>query len=408
MYLAKYLLSIEEFMEKEKGEALMERAFLCVDETRRRRAEGMRPGHARAASLGAGLLLQLAVREACAFEESGDRRPENRNMDSSMNGSANADRCGDMGGSADDDMRGVSRGMNGSEGAENCRGINGSADGTRQNNRCSRNGTMAEQKAADAMKKKTCMPDRNAVSREDAWVEHRKEGYMADVSWESGKEAKKDTTELFAEGTGRQDICTEREMRSGRKPGKYISNIKRYSVNKLLEILYDSPPVPLSYVYKQQGKPYFTDLPFYFNLSHSGGYVLCVLSTEEIGADIQRQEGKDVKKLAGKFYSPDEAAAIERAGEAGGAGEKLFYRLWARKEAYGKLTGRGVAAVLKEDLLPSRDAVLPERAGTSSRAEPFCDGRAILPGMTDLPDGSHLIWEECDMEDYSIAICRYG
>ena len=329
MYLAKYLLSIEEFMEKEKGEALMERAFLCVDETRRRKAEDMRPGQARAASLGAGLLLQLAVREACAFEESGDRRPENRNLDSSRNGSANADRCGDMGSSADDDMRGVSRGMNGSEGAdngsgmngsesaENGSGINGSVDGTRRSDRGSRNSTMAGQKANE-------------------------DGKAATLKW----------------------------------------GLRRYSAAQLLAYIESGSVLPLAYKYGENGKPYFTDLPFYFNLSHSGDYVLCVLSTEEIGADIQRQEGKNVKKLAGRFYSPDEAAAIERAGEAGGEGEKLFYRLWARKEACGKLTGRGVAAVLKEDLLPVRDAVLPE--------------------------GNHLIWEECDMEDYSIAICRYG
>lgn len=369
MYLAKYLLSIEEFMEKEKGEALMERAFLCVDETRRRRTEGMRPGRARAATLGAGLLLQLAVREACAFEESGDRRPVNRDMDSSMNGSANADSCGDMGGGADGDMRGVSRGMNGGEGADNGRGINGSVDGTRRSDRGSRNGTMAGQKANE-------------------------DGKAATLKW----------------------------------------GLRRYSAAQLLAYIESGSVLPLAYKYGENGKPYFTDLPFYFNLSHSGDYVLCVLAMEEIGADIQRQEGKDVKKLAGRFYSPDEAAAIERAEEAGGAGEKLFYRLWARKEAYGKLTGRGVAAVLKEDFLPfrdafqpegigafsqnafqleggvllSRDAVQPERAGTSSRAGSSCDGRTTLPGITDLPDGSHLIWEECDMEDYSIAICRYG
>ena len=63
-YIAKYLLAIEEFMDTEKGEALMERAFLRVDEARREKAERMKTPAGRAACLGAGLLLRYAVAEA--------------------------------------------------------------------------------------------------------------------------------------------------------------------------------------------------------------------------------------------------------------------------------------------------------------------------------------------------------
>ena len=66
MYVARYLLDIEEFMDAENGEALLARAFLRVDEERGEKARRMRPGRARAASLGAGLLLQIGVREAVA------------------------------------------------------------------------------------------------------------------------------------------------------------------------------------------------------------------------------------------------------------------------------------------------------------------------------------------------------
>ena len=284
MYLAKYLLSIEEFMEKEKGEALMERAFLCVDETRRRKAEDMRPGQARAASLGAGLLLQLAVGEACAFRGRGGRSLAGCDRDSAMNGNMDS-------------------GVNGSFGRDAGGDESGAAAG-------------------------------------------------AALIW----------------------------------------GLRQHSAARLLAHLEKEPHVSLAYKYGENGKPYFQDLPFYFNLSHSGDYVICVLSTEEIGADIQRQGGKNTGKLAGRFYSPQEEAAIAQAKE---AGEKLFYRLWSRKEAYGKLTGKGVAAVLQEDLM-------------TSRAEFLCDGSVTLPRITDLPDGSRLVWEECDMEDYSIAVCRYG
>lgn len=252
--MAKYLLSIEEFMDKESGEALLGRAFLYVDEERERKARRMRPGLAQAASLGAGLLLQLGVREAMA--EAG---PEF---------------------------------------------------------------------AVQAM-----------------------------------------TAGVQLEGQNASRI------------------IKRYSAKQLIESLCGKPPIPLAYVYGKEGKPYVRDLPFYFNLSHSGSYVLCAISGVEIGVDIQQHSGKDVGKLARRFFPERECAALEQAGE---ERERLFYRLWARKEAYGKLTGKGIADALGVNLLPG--AALPEKAV-----------------FTALPEGRCLVWEESDvLKEYSIAFCRYG
>lgn len=273
MYVAKYLLSIEEFMDKKNGEALLGRAFLHVDEERERKARRIRPGQAQAASLGAGLLLQAAVRDAMAAGESG----------------------------------------------------------------------LAE-------------------------------------------------------------MLENKDM------------IKHYSVNQLLESLRDRRPVPLAYVYGKEGKPYFRDLPFYFNLSHSGSYVLCVISAGEIGADIQQHGGKNVGKLARRFFTERECMALEQMGrelertaleqaggelertaleQAMGERERLFYRLWARKEAYGKLTGKGIVDALGMDMLPKE----------------VLQGEA-LPGSAEstiLPDGRGLVWEESDvLEGYSIAFCQFG
>lgn len=192
---------------------------------------------------------------------------------------------------------------------------------------------------------------------------------------------------------------------SGNRPnGDMSSGLMRYSVTELLERLEDVPCFSLAYRYGENGKPYFVDFPFYFNLSHSGDYVLCGVSQEEIGADIQQHWGKNVEKIAGRFFSKQEVAALEKAGE---EKERLFYRLWARKEAYGKLTGKGVAGVLEMELLPW------EPQGSDDLESAHFDA-------TILPVGRRLLWEEFNImkevpfgvdrhleDSYSIAFCRF-
>lgn len=106
------------------------------------------------------------------------------------------------------------------------------------------------------------------------------------------------------------------------------------------ELLLESHGVrPLTYRYGQNGKPYFEDIPLYFSISHSGDYVLLAVSGQEIGADIQKMRDFQVEKLASRFFAPEESEQKDEAG---------FFRLWVRKEAWGKLTGQGVFRVLEE------------------------------------------------------------
>ncbi|MCR4896839.1 MAG: 4'-phosphopantetheinyl transferase superfamily protein [Lachnospiraceae bacterium] len=104
-----------------------------------------------------------------------------------------------------------------------------------------------------------------------------------------------------------------------------------------------------------QGKPYFADgtLPK-FNITHSGDYVLLALSDAEVGIDLQEHRGLKLQETADRFFSPEEAEALRRAGEEKPA---LFYRLWTRREAYGKAFGCGVLPVMGKNYL---DLLNPE------------------------------------------------
>lgn len=149
------------------------------------------------------------------------------------------------------------------------------------------------------------------------------------------------------------------------------------SLEELLDLLQE--PVELSYRYGENGKPYLQGNPLYFNLSHSGEYVLCALSGEEIGADIQKHQASPKEALVKRFFSEQEQEMFANC-KTCPESEEMFYRLWTRKEAYAKLTGQGLAAIVSGDVY----------------------------GPEELHSREELQWEEYSQpEGYHICVCRY-
>lgn len=109
-------------------------------------------------------------------------------------------------------------------------------------------------------------------------------------------------------------------------------------------------PLSLQYRFGPHGKPEIVDFPLYFSLSHSGDYVLCAISDREVGADIQKLQTVDFSKLASRFFAEAEYKALEEC-DSEAERQKLFFRLWTNKEAYGKMTGQGIMAALNSDVL---------------------------------------------------------
>lgn len=85
-----------------------------------------------------------------------------------------------------------------------------------------------------------------------------------------------------------------------------------------------------------KGKPYFKDAPYFFSISHSNQYWVCVFSPYQVGIDIQfiRFSGRELS-TAKRFFSKAESFAVEK-GE-----KKVFYAVWTRREALGKYLGTG-------------------------------------------------------------------
>lgn len=147
-------------------------------------------------------------------------------------------------------------------------------------------------------------------------------------------------------------------------------SIRQLTVSQILSKLHET--VEAEYTYGEKGKPYFKEEPIYFSLSHSGDYVFGVFSEREIGADIQYGKPDYSERIVSRFFTEKEQKLWQGCSDKE-ARRRLFYKLWTRKEAYGKLTGDGIVAGLQTD-------------------EP-----------------NDILWEDYEvLENYWIAICRWA
>lgn len=110
-------------------------------------------------------------------------------------------------------------------------------------------------------------------------------------------------------------------------------------------------PLSFSYEYGELGKPQIVNSPKKFNLSHSGDYVVCGVGDGEVGVDIQKWVPYK-ERTAERFFAKEEWKRLEELPAS--QRTELFYRLWSRKEAYGKYTGQGIGSAVGEDFSDER------------------------------------------------------
>lgn len=102
-------------------------------------------------------------------------------------------------------------------------------------------------------------------------------------------------------------------------------------------------PHALAIDYGAHGKPRLPDHPgLHFNLSHSGGLAVIATSTiGEVGIDLEALRPRPgLLPVARRFFAAHEADAVEACD--GEARSRAFLRLWTRKEAVLKASGRGI------------------------------------------------------------------
>ena len=104
-----------------------------------------------------------------------------------------------------------------------------------------------------------------------------------------------------------------------------------------------------------EGKPYLENSGLFFSVSHTGDTFGCLISDENAGLDLQYARSLDHRKLAKRYYTAEEQEYTETHGLEG------FFRIWTRKEAFSKYSGRGLADIVeKEPVLGREDVVFTE------------------------------------------------
>ena len=94
--------------------------------------------------------------------------------------------------------------------------------------------------------------------------------------------------------------------------------------------------------YNEYGKPYLVGNRYYFNISHSKDYAMCVVSDDEIGCDIEYIRDFNMK-IPQRYFSNEEYEDILIDSS---RSKDKFYRYWTLKESFIKNVGLGLSLSL--------------------------------------------------------------
>ena len=93
----------------------------------------------------------------------------------------------------------------------------------------------------------------------------------------------------------------------------------------------------LEFSINSYGKPFLVNRPnIHFNISHAGNYVVCAVSDEPVGVDIEIMKPIEMK-IAERFFASDEVKYIKSDDTV-----YRFYEVWTKKESKIKWEGKGL------------------------------------------------------------------
>jgi 4'-phosphopantetheinyl transferase len=141
----------------------------------------------------------------------------------------------------------------------------------------------------------------------------------------------KDRKELMA------TLNQERRLRIAKAANEKIRRQCLASALLLQSVLRSKGLDPNTVTVNRYGKPEIEGICF--NISHSGNLVVCAVSDQPIGCDIEKLR-EAPRKVSDRFFCEREKKYLNQF--EGMNFDREFFRLWTMKEAYVKLTGEGL------------------------------------------------------------------
>ncbi len=129
----------------------------------------------------------------------------------------------------------------------------------------------------------------------------------------------------------------------------------------------------------RQKKPYLVGMPYYFNISHAGEYVMAAVSSTPVGVDLE-QYGRDISQVMQRICTGEDLSYIKDM-ESGRKTE-----LWTRKEALVKCLGTGITDKRMKCIVGTGERILQidgEQYRLSSPAAPEGYCCAVCEKMTE-------------------------
>jgi 4'-phosphopantetheinyl transferase len=132
--------------------------------------------------------------------------------------------------------------------------------------------------------------------------------------------------------------------------GRRLFGASHLLVRTTLSRYSEIPPEKWRFVKNTHGKPSvdpdLDSFPLSFSLAHTRGVaVVAVARGAQIGADVERADRNvDAARLAGRFFSPEESAALQKMPTDRLRGH--FFLYWTLKESYIKARGIGLSLPL--------------------------------------------------------------
>lgn len=136
----------------------------------------------------------------------------------------------------------------------------------------------------------------------------------------------------------------ESEKQRLRSIGKFSARLESLSALSALGSI--APQEELTILRTELGKPFFAASSLHFSLAHADGLGVAALSSSPVGIDIEWTDQKrNISAISKRLFTLSEQEQMELAEDR----ELAFFSVWTKKEAFAKLTGKGLISVCSCD-----------------------------------------------------------